>query len=47
MPATALLRFSLSKGGRKTHPLAEGEETGSLDEEMPVGTTASKQLRDL
>ena len=48
-PATALLRFGLSKGGRKTHPLALDEEDSSKDEnqDLPVGINAPKQLRDL
>lgn len=58
MPAAALLRFGLSRGGRKSHPLASEDETTNndqggifrhfeLEEKLPVSVTASKQLREL
>lgn len=58
MPASALLRFGLSRGGRKSHPLASEDESSPavgggifrhfhINEKLAVSITASKQLRDL
>ena len=49
VPAAALLRFGLSKGGRKTHPLALDVDDGGKDEnrDLPVAINAPKQQRDL
>ncbi|CAB9508930.1 Auxin transport protein BIG [Seminavis robusta] len=56
MPATALLRFGMARGGRKTHPLAKEDATidqrgifshFDIVERQPMNTTASKSLRDL
>jgi hypothetical protein len=55
MPARALLRFSMARGSRKTHPLATEDRVlgwrGSfwhfdIVERQPTNTTISKPLRD-
>jgi len=58
MPAAALLRFGMARGGRKAHALASVEEEEitkvgdcfehfRVVERLPVSMTASKQLRDM